>query len=63
MYSTGCPKCNVLKRKLSDAGIEHTVVEDVDTMLAIGLKEVPYLEVDGVLMNFYDACNWINERV
>lgn len=62
LYSTGCPKCNILKKKLEDAQMEYSVVEDVDVMLSKGLKEVPWLEVDGDLMNFVDSSKWINER-
>ena len=62
LYSTGCPKCNILKKKLEDAQMEYSVVEDVDVMLSKGLKEVPWLEVDGSLMNFVDSSKWINER-
>lgn len=63
LYSTGCPKCNILKKKLADAQMEYSVVEDVDVMVSKGLKEVPWLEVDGNLMNFVDSSKWINERI
>ena len=63
LYSTGCPKCNILKKKLADAKIDYKVVEDVDVMVSKGLKDVPWLEVDGNLMNFVDSSKWINERV
>lgn len=63
LYSTGCPKCNILKKKLADAKIDYSVIEDVDVMVSKGLKEVPWLEVDGNLMNFVDSSKWINERV
>lgn len=63
LYSTGCPKCNILKKKLEDAQIDYNVIEDVDVMISKGLKEVPWLEVDGNLMNFVDSSKWINERV
>ena len=63
LYSTGCPKCNILKKKLADAKIDYKVVEDVDVMVSKGLKEVAWLEVDGNLMNFVDSSKWINERV
>lgn len=63
LYSTGCPKCNIIKKKLADAQIDYTVVEDIDVMLSKGLKDVPWLEVDGVLMNFIDSSKWINEVV
>ena len=63
LYSTGCPKCNILKKKLADAKIDYKVVEDVDVMVSKGLKDVPWLEVNGNLMNFVDSSKWINERV
>lgn len=63
LYSTGCPKCNILKKKLADAKIDYKVIEDVDIMVSKGLKEVPWLEVDGNLMNFVDSSKWISERV
>ena len=63
LYSTGCPKCNILKKKLADAKIDYKVIEDIDVMESKGLKEVPWLEVDGNLMNFVDSSKWINERV
>jgi len=63
LYSTGCPKCNILKKKLEDAQIDYKVIEDVDVMVSKGLKDVPWLEVDGNLMNFVDSSKWINERV
>ena len=63
LYSTGCPKCNILKKKLEDAQIDYSVIEDVDIMVSKGLKDVPWLEVDGNLMNFADSSKWINERV
>ena len=63
LYSTGCPKCNILKKKLADAHMEYSVVEDVDVMLSKGLKEVPWLEVDGNLRNAADSSKCINESV
>lgn len=62
MYSTGCPKCRVLEAKLKKAGIEYETVSDTDAMGAIGLTEVPYLSVDGKLMDFGTAIKWLNEN-
>lgn len=66
MYSTGCPKCNVMKKKLDDAKIEHTVVteqsEIENVARAHGFSTVPLLEVDGVVMDFRDGCAWINKN-
>ena len=63
LYSTGCPKCSILKRKLDDNGITYTEVNDVDLMLAKGMVSVPMLEVDGNIMDFANAVKWVNEVV
>ena len=60
LYSTGCPKCNVLKKKLHEKSIQYKEVTDVDTMVKMGFERVPILSVDNSIMDFSTACNWIN---
>ena len=60
LYSTGCPRCKILKSKLDDKRIIYSIVNDVDKMLNMGMVVVPVLEVDGVRMSFKEAINWIN---
>ncbi len=59
LYSTGCPKCQVLKMKMDKLGIEYTTVNDIEVMKAKGFKEVPKLEVDGVVYDFKSAVDWL----
>lgn len=59
LYSTGCPRCKVLTKKLDETGVVYEVVTDVDRMTALGMKESPMLSVDGVLLNFKNAVEWI----
>lgn len=61
-YSTHCPKCNVLQKKLNDKGIEYKEVTDVKAMLKRGFAEAPKLEVDGELMDFSTAITWVNSK-
>ena len=61
-YSTHCPKCSVLEKKLKQANIEYTEINDVGTMLAKGMASAPNLEVDGKLMGFTEAVEWINSQ-
>ena len=61
-YSTHCPKCSVLEKKLKQANIEYTEINDVRTMLAKGMTSSPNLEVDGKLMGFTEAVEWINSQ-
>lgn len=62
LYSTGCPKCMVLEKKLEKKGIEYTVVEDVETINSMGYVSVPLLEVEGKVMEFAEANSWVNEQ-
>lgn len=61
LYSTGCPRCNVLVQKLNSKGIEYDVVNDVDVMTEKGIETVPVLEVDGQLMKFPEAMKWVEK--
>lgn len=60
LYSTGCPKCNVLKKKLDAKGIRYKVVDDLNKITATGFMSVPLLEVEGKVMLFNDAVEWVN---
>lgn len=62
LYSTGCPRCEVLKKKLAEKNIDYSEVNSVDDMLALGIKEVPVLSVDSALMNFREAVDWTNNQ-
>lgn len=60
LYSTGCPKCKVLKSKLDSKGIKYEIVSDVDEMLRLGMTTVPCLGVDDKIMNFKESVDYIN---
>ena len=60
LYSTGCPKCNVLKKKLAEKNIPYEEITDVEEMDDMGLTTVPVLAVDGYFKDFPKACEWIN---
>lgn len=60
LYSTGCPKCTILKKKMDETNIKYNVVSDVDVMQAKGFMTIPMLEVDGEVMDFGAAVKWVN---
>lgn len=60
LYSTGCPKCEVLKKKLKAKNIEYVENNNVEDMESLGIDQVPVLSIDGSLMGFAEANNWIN---
>lgn len=61
-YSTGCPRCRVLKAELDRAGLRYSEVNDVDKMLSLGISNAPSLAVDGRMMAFPEAFRWVKER-
>lgn len=63
LYSTHCPRCSVLEKKLKKKQLHYTEVTDVEVMKEMGLKSAPALQVDGgKLMNFQEANDWINAQ-
>lgn len=62
VYSTGCPRCTVLEKKLLQADIMYKICEDRDVMKDKGIDSLPVLEVNGQLLGFAEAIKWVNER-
>lgn len=61
-YSTHCPKCNILEKKLKAANIDYTENNDVNIMLSKGLRTAPALEVDGEIYTFTQAIEWLKKQ-
>lgn len=62
LYSTGCPKCNVLKSKLDSQKIQYELVTDVDQMKNKGFMSAPILQVDDDYYSFGEAVKYLNNR-
>ena len=62
LYSTGCPKCDVLKDKLIAKNISFTVVTDISVMDSLGIQFVPVLQIENNLMNYKEAVEWVNKQ-
>lgn len=62
LYTTHCPKCSVLEKKLAAKNISYTEITDIDVMTNKGFYAVPILEVDGTIMDFKEANTWVNEQ-
>ena len=63
VYSTHCPMCNVLEKKLSSANINYEIIDDMEVMQQKGFKTAPVLEVDGEAMNFKPALEWVKKHM
>lgn len=59
LYSTNCPKCKVLEKKLESSGINYSIVTDVDVMAQKGFQSAPILEVDDKIYEFSEAVKWL----
>lgn len=59
LYTTGCPRCEMLEKLLNDKGVKYEVCTDKDVMAGNGFETVPMLEVDGKTMNYKDAVRWV----
>lgn len=62
LYSTNCPKCQVLKQKLDQKAIRYTEETSVQKMLAMGITQVPVLAVEGKRLSFQQANEWVNTQ-
>lgn len=62
LYSTDCPKCQILKEKLDNKNIEYIVNSDSEAMLLKGFSTVPMLEIDSKVLNYLDAVKWVKEQ-
>lgn len=61
LYSTNCPRCKVLEKKMEKASIDYVKNTDVEEMLSKGIMSAPYLEVNGELMDFNESVEWLKE--
>ena len=62
LYSTGCPKCGILKKKLDERGMQYQENTAVEEMLSLGITSVPGHCVHGQMMDFANAVKWINNQ-
>lgn len=60
LYSTGCPKCNVLKAKLKQKNVDYIENNNVGEMQKMGITTVPMLMINSDLLNFVEAVEYIN---
>lgn len=62
LYTTHCPKCNIIAKKLEQKNIPFEYNEDMEEIIALGYRTVPILKVDDQYLNFTEANNWIKEQ-
>ena len=62
IYSTGCLKCKVLIKKLNEKNIQYEECNDTEIMKAKGIQFLPVLEINGDLLDFKQATEWIGRN-
>lgn len=68
LYSTHCPKCKVVEKKLEQAGIQYELIdarenqEVLDELMALGVRQMPVLKVNDELLGFSEIIKWIGVR-
>jgi len=61
LYTTHCPMCQVIEKKLKLANAEYNVCENVNEIKKLGYLSAPLLKVDDEIYTFKDANIWLNK--
>ena len=62
LFSTNCPQCKVLEKKLEQKGIKFEITNDIQELLDLGIKRAPILKTDdGQYLDFSNAIKYVNE--
>lgn len=59
LYTTHCPKCHVLEKKLNDLNLSFEICDDIKTMRAMKMLQAPMLAVNDELLDFSKAIAWL----
>lgn len=62
LHTTNCPKCKVLEAKLMEKSIPYIINENVDSMLELGIRNAPSLEIEDKILDFSEAVKWVNAQ-
>lgn len=63
LYSTHCPRCSMVEKKLKDNNIDYTEINDIDKMTELGFTSVPMLDMNGVIMDYTKAIKFLMEEM
>lgn len=63
VFSNGCPKCEILKKKLFAKGIPFKISEEFDTLKAFKIDTLPVLIVNSIMYtNYGEMINWVDNQ-
>ncbi len=61
LFSTGCPKCKILAKKLLEAKIKYNTSNDIQEVIEAGFMAAPVLKIDDKYYDFNEAIQKIKE--
>ena len=68
LYTTHCPKCRVIEKKLAQKNIQYEEVdakgnnEIIDMLSEKGFRQMPILAIGDNFLGFTEANKWIGEQ-
>ena len=61
LYTTGCPKCKILEKKLNDKKVDFITISDKEQIIAAHITTVPMLKKpDGEMLDYFRAVKYVN---
>ncbi len=55
LYSTGCPKCSILEKRLTNDGISFNVSNNIDELINMGFQNAPVLQIGDSFIDYVNA--------
>lgn len=55
LYSTGCPKCNILEKRLTADKIDFKISDDIEILIEKGFQSAPVLQINDKYLDFATA--------
>lgn len=62
LYSTNCPRCNVIRSKLDQKHIHYSICTDMKEITNKGFQQAPVLYTGTSFLDFKQAIEWINNN-
>jgi hypothetical protein len=62
LFTTNCPKCKILEKKMDDKKLNFKLETDVTELIDMGFTTAPVLKIDNDYLDFGKAIKWINKQ-
>ena len=66
LYSTHCPKCNMIEMIFKNKKIEYTVEDNKEEVLKVAdennIKEIPFAKINDKMYTCEEIKSWIKEH-